>query len=202
MAVNKVWIVRHGETAYNAEHRWQGHLDIELSDIGRQQAHKLANHLKQLPIEAILSSDLKRCHQTAQPIADLLNLPIQLDSRLREINLGILQGKTNQQMQTDEPEIMAKWASRNMDYRLPDGESRYDLGQRMYLAWSEAVSRDDIENLLIVTHGGSIRQLMRRLFDDWQVPSHGIPNTSITHLERDDDVWRLASEGQTPHLIV
>ncbi len=202
MAVNKVWIVRHGETAYNAEHRWQGHLDIELSEKGIAQANQVAQYLQQFPIQAIFSSDLKRCQQTAQPIAKLLNLRVQQDSRLREINLGILQGKTSQQMEAEQPEIMAKWASRDMNYRLPDGESRADLQERMYSAWYDAVATDSVHNLLIVTHGGSIRQLMRRLFDDWQLPTYGIPNTSITHLERDEEVWRLISEGQTPHLIV
>src|SRR5690606_24937790 len=89
------WLIRHGETEWNAGRRLQGWLDIPLSDIGRQQAHRLAAHLRALQgpqFKAVLSSDLSRAAETARIATEHLGLPVLADERLRERNYGVYQG--------------------------------------------------------------------------------------------------------------
>ncbi|MBE0688577.1 MAG: histidine phosphatase family protein, partial [Anaerolineae bacterium] len=94
MPVIRVHIIRHGETIWNHEKRWQGQLDTPLSERGVQQAKLLARYLQTRPITAIYTSDLQRAYVTGEIIADALGLRPQTDTRLREMNMGVLQGLT------------------------------------------------------------------------------------------------------------
>src|SRR5689334_1446566 len=101
MVVEKVYLIRHGETEWNLTGRWQGILDAPLSAIGHEQARKLANYLSETSIQAIYTSDLSRAVDTAQALAAVLNLVPILDKRLRELDIGIFQALTK-------PEILER----------------------------------------------------------------------------------------------
>src|SRR5687767_10128865 len=92
--VKYVSLIRHGETEWNTTGRWQGILPVPLNDIGREQARKLAATLRQDAIQMIYTSDLSRAAETAQIIADTLGIPVSVDERLRELDIGIFQGLT------------------------------------------------------------------------------------------------------------
>ena len=94
MTATTLLLVRHGETAWNAEHRIQGHLDIPLSPSGIQQAARLAKRLAGTPIDAIYSSELVRAWLTAEPLAACVGVPIVAETRLRERSFGIFEGLT------------------------------------------------------------------------------------------------------------
>src|ERR1044071_155249 len=86
--MTRVLLIRHGETAWNREQRWQGHADVPLSDDGHEQARRLASYLGRSTIHAVYSSDLQRASQTAAELARVLGVETRLDSGWREIDVG------------------------------------------------------------------------------------------------------------------
>lgn len=202
MPVKRVLIVRHGETDYNATRRYQGYLDIPLNTIGQEQAQKLGVYLKDggWELDAIYSSDLKRAYGTAQEIATVLGMDVVNEVRLREINVGIFQGKTREEIQAQHPEEWAQWRTDD-GFVAPNGESRLQLRARAYEAWQEVTEQDDASTIMLVAHGGTIRQLMEQLIPADDLPQLYFVNTSLTILERNaDDTWSITAMGTTPHL--
>jgi len=202
MAVKTIFIVRHGETDYNAAHRWQGHLDVQLNAIGRFQAQQLANYLKTEGIipDTIYSSDLSRALDTARIVAQIAHIRIHKEPRLREINVGIFQGMTRQEMSQVAPDSLDQWDTDD-SFVISNGESRLMLQERAYAAWKDIIERKDHETVMIFTHGGTIRMLLRKILPPEQLLDLRVPNTSLTILERLPG-GKLSSIkiGATPHL--
>lgn len=199
MTVRRALFVRHGETDYNAERRIQGHLNVALNETGRLQAAALAGYLADMPIGAIYSSDLIRAYQTAEPIAEALGLPITTNERLREINLGVFQGMTGDELRRSPHHADAYEMWRTDDRYAPSGgESFSQLGDRTLAAWEQIAQQSPAETVLIVTHGGNIKSLVMRLFPSDERPY--ILNTSVTELVQEHDQWILRRFAELPHL--
>ena len=114
---------RHGQTTFNVERRFQGQTDIPLNAVGRQQAERAARYLAALAPDALFCSDLVRATATAEPLARLTGLPVQLDKDLRERNGGLWEGKTDTEIRAEYPDAFARWAP-------PEGESGAALADR------------------------------------------------------------------------
>ena len=199
MSVQRVFIVRHGETDYNVEHRWQGHLDVPLNKNGLYQAQSLAKYLQNEPIDAIYSSDLKRAYDTAQAIADAKQMKVIAEARLREINLGVFQGLTNKQIQEAYPYEKMQWDNNNK-FSPAEGESRHQVQERVHQAWQEITNQTDINTIVLLSHGGTIRMLLARIFPD-RTERVKLKNTSISIIERQiDKVWYSSALNITPHI--
>ena len=199
MPVQRVFIVRHGETDYNVEHRWQGHLDIPLNQNGQQQAQLLANYLQNEVIDAIFASDLKRAYSTAQAIARLKGLSVIADPRLREINVGIFQGMSNVQIEEAYPEDKIQWDINN-DFAPANGESRYQVQTRAYEAWQSITNQADVNTALLVAHGGTIRMLLEKIFPE-RTERIQLHNTSVSIIDRARDMtWLPTALNITPHI--
>jgi broad specificity phosphatase PhoE len=125
----------------------------------------------------------------------------QADERLREFAMGIFQGNTREQI---ESQFAAEWAGFRADYwdyLIPQGESRRQLQDRVYAAWLDLIATAPGPEAALVSHGGSIRVLLMRLFpQDERVQHTHIDNTSVTILERDGASWRLAELNTVDHL--
>jgi broad specificity phosphatase PhoE len=201
MTIRRVLLVRHGETDYNSNGRWQGHLDVPLNAEGEYQAACLAHHLKNTVLDAIYSSDLSRALETARPIAAGRELSIVPDARLREVNLGRFQGLTRSQIAELYPLEHDRW-HHDDGFIVPGGESRLQLQARMFAVFQELTTTVAGETIMLVTHGGSIRRLLLQLFSPDALIGKGIDNTSITTLEKNDDAWRLVEFAATAHLKV
>jgi len=203
MPVEQVYLIRHGETDWNAEKRWQGSIPTELNSLGYQQARLLAQHLSPISFSAIYASDLPRAHQTAQALAELSQQTVQIEADLQEVNVGILQGFTGDELRTRYPKIFAEWINGSMDFAPPDGESRRDGQIRMARIFDAIVARHD-GIVAMVSHGGTIRLLLRMLFSDHQAiqnDQYTLPNTSYSRLVRTTDgAWTVHELGVTPHL--
>jgi broad specificity phosphatase PhoE len=200
----RVLLIRHGQTDWNMQGKWQGMMDIPLNAAGIDQAHALAQRLQDQPIDAIYSSDLLRARVTAEIVADALHLPVYSDARLRELNLGVFQGMTH-------PEISAKFpkeleASRidYMGFTYPQGESRMDMQNRAYAALMDILQGDKAQQIAIFSHGGTIRSLLLRLFPEQKelVSSTSLQNTSVTHFVSDGEAHSLLDLAMTDHLDV
>lgn len=199
MPIQQVIIVRHGETDYNAQHRWQGQLDVPLNKNGKAQAEALAKHLANEALDGVFSSDLKRCYDTARPIAKSKNLTVIPDKRLREVHLGLFQGLTRTQIQEVYPQKMMRWDNDD-SYVITHGESRSQVQNRTFEAWLEIIKREDMSNIMIVSHGGAIRMMLTKVLPQ-TTERLRFANTSFSILERDsNNTWQVKSINMTSHL--
>ena len=141
---------RHGQTTYNAERRFQGQSDVPLNDVGRQQAARAARYLAAMKPYAIFSSDLSRASETADALARLTGLPVQLDKDLRERGGGSWEGKTADEIRSQFPEAFASWAP-------ADGETAVAVADRSSLAMERiADSLPGGSLAVVVSHGGAL----------------------------------------------
>ncbi|MGB7340969.1 MAG: histidine phosphatase family protein [Phototrophicaceae bacterium] len=199
MSIQRVYIVRHGETDYNVQHRWQGHLDVPLNPFGKQQAQSLANYCANIALDAIFSSDLERAMATVNPLAKHKNLSISTDKRLREVHLGIFQGLKRAEIHEAYPHEAMRWDNDDR-FIIPNGESRNQVQKRMISAWQAITSQSNFTNIMIVSHGGSLRLLMKKLFPD-RIEHMHFANTSITIVDRiAPKKWDVVAINTTPHL--
>ena len=129
----KLILVRHGETSWNKERRVQGSdSDIELNDTGLEQARKVANFLKNEPINVIFSSPMQRARATAEAIASYHQVPVEFDQGLKELNVGELEGMSATNLRTTFSQFLMQWWQDGGATKLPSGESLIELQQR---AW-------------------------------------------------------------------
>jgi broad specificity phosphatase PhoE len=155
--VTRLFLWRHGQTASNVESRIQGQLDVPLTDVGRRQAAEAALRLAGRSPEIIVSSDLQRAAHTAAALAEVTDLPVATDVRLRERFYGEWQGHTAPDVQKRWPEAFARWrGGENVDDA--GVENVDDLTKRVAAALREIVDRDSGRTIVVVTHGGAARR--------------------------------------------
>ena len=182
-----LYLVRHGESTYNAEGRIQGQSDAPLSELGHRQSRAVAESLAALPIDALYSSPLRRARQTADPIAARLKLSVHEDRRLMELDAGEFEGRLRSELADAYPAELARWLSGDEDFAIPGGESRRQLAER-----GSAVLRDIAaaghRQVVVVTHGGLLSATLRSLLNlPEPLPPFAFQNGSIT---------RVAADGQ------
>jgi broad specificity phosphatase PhoE len=148
---------RHGQTDYNLERRFQGQSDMPLNELGRQQAAQAARYLATMEPSAIFSSDLSRATVTADALARLTGLPVQLDKDLRERSGGSWEGLT-------EPEIAARFPAERASWNPPDGEASVVVADRASAALARiADSLPGGSLAVVVSHGAALGLAMARL---------------------------------------
>lgn len=156
--MTELWLVRHGQTDWNLTGRWQGQAADApgLNDTGYAQAQTIHEQLKGIEISAIYSSDLLRARQTAEMIAESLGLPVTLEWRLREINLGEWEGMPSEEIEAKYPKELAARAQNSFYERAPNGESPHEVADRVLKAINEIANIHPGESVLIVAHGISL----------------------------------------------
>ncbi len=199
----RICLIRHGETAWNAERRLQGHLDLPLNETGLAQAEAAARHLADEPFAALYSSDLLRTRQTATPLARGLGREMIREPRLRERHYGHFQGLTYEEAAQRYPQDYARHAAREPDFALPGGgESLIEFHHRIAAALTEITARHAGERVAVVTHGG-VLDIIHRFASGKPLEAardFPIPNAALNWIEFDDGRWRLLSWGDQRHL--
>lgn len=147
-------LVRHGETDWNAQHRWQGHSDTELNDAGREQARRLADELER--VDALYSSDLARARETAEILAGTIGLEVRFDPRLRERGFGAWEGLTAEEIESSFPDEQRRWLA-GIGAGAHDAEQFEAFAARVGSFIEEIALRHPDEEVLVVAHGGTIR---------------------------------------------
>ncbi len=147
-----ILLVRHGETDWNREGRWQGHADPPLNDAGRRQAEQLAETLVAEPPAAVYSSDLRRARETAEVVARRLDVPVLTDPRLREVDVGEWSGLTLSEVERLYPEGLRRREAGIAGWE--SGETYEQMGARVVEALHEIAAANDGSRVLVVTHGG------------------------------------------------
>lgn len=195
-------LIRHGETAWNAEGRIQGQLDIPLSAAGLAQANAVALALEPGRYSAIYSSDLERVRETAAPAAARLALPVVLDAALRERHYGSFQTITYKEAEKRFPHLYARFRARDPAFDFEGGESLRAFAARVEECVARIAARHLGEEVLVFTHGGvldivhrrakGMRLQTRREFD--------LRNAAINRVEISSAQWRVLGWGERAHL--
>lgn len=187
----ELWLIRHGETLWNREDRIQGQSDPPLSDLGVQQAKRLAKRFQEQAFDAVYSSDLDRAHMTARLV--LPGAKVKTDTRLREISFGNWEGQIWRDLKSDEGALLERWWRDPYENRAPGGESYRNLSERVK-AWLAELPK--VGKVIAFSHGGTIRSA---LYAHTGQPEGGVwrfhlDNTSINRV--------LIGEGEVTLLTV
>jgi broad specificity phosphatase PhoE len=145
-------LIRHGQTDWNAEGRWQGQADQPLNEVGCGQACQAADYLRQFGFNALYSSDLRRAFETAQIIGHELGLDVVAEPRLREINLGRWQGMQVAEIQAQYPEEFRRWREQPLSVQPPGGETLAALAARVLEAVNAIIARHPRQRVGVVSH--------------------------------------------------
>ncbi|HVH46683.1 MAG TPA: histidine phosphatase family protein [Labilithrix sp.] len=201
-------LARHGETADNARRIFQGQAGSGLNRLGRAQAARLAERMRQSPLSplaAIVASDLERAAETARYVSEACGVPVELDPGLREVDVGTWTGKGYDEVATLFPEEWAAWEA-GIDVRRGGGETYAELAQRVDGAISRIAARYEgaDRRILVVSHGGAIKSWISKLLgvsSDGLRALAGVANAALTVVERDARArHRLHSWNDAAHL--
>jgi broad specificity phosphatase PhoE len=174
-------LARHGQTDDNLEPiRVQGFTDTPLNDVGRRQAHELAERAADMEIESLWTSDLIRARETAEIVGQRIGLAPQPDARLREGDRGLWEGRRFIDVKREDPDLYAAWRRAGADFRFPGGESLQEHSDRVAAALRDIHTSGRLP-ALVVCHRGSIRAVLCRrdprgldAFHDYDVPNTGV----------------------------
>ncbi|MCM3439536.1 histidine phosphatase family protein [Metabacillus halosaccharovorans] len=191
--MTKIGFIRHGSTPWNIEGKAQGWCDIPLNIDGIVDANRLAQRLLLEDWDIIYSSDLIRAHHTANIIAEKMMKTVYLDSRLREIAGGLIEGTT-------EEERILKWGSgwRELDLQIESDDRVLSRGITFI---NEICEKHPNENVLIVSHGSFLKKIIKKLIPN-EPFEESLLNTSITLLQRDTIGWSCSLFNCTKHLVL
>jgi len=154
--MTELWLIRHGQTDWNKEGRIQGSIDQPLNEYGIDQAKELAAKLNGNEFIAVYSSPAKRAYQTAIILMEGRDIHIHCDSRLREINLGIWEGMTWQEVTEKYPDLLMKREADPEKVAPPGSENYSELAERMIEAVNDIVAAHPDGRVLVVSHGMTI----------------------------------------------
>ena len=182
-----IYVVRHGETDWNTQQRIQGHTDIPLNTNGELQAKELGEHLKDIHFDGVFSSDLQRAKRTAEIVSLERKLAIKTTELLRERTWGVMEGKSNSELK-GLLETLLKTVKEEDLYAFkpfPDVESDEELMARVLTYLREIAVSFPQKTVLVVTHGGVMRELLNLLEPLDKNLRYGIGNAAYVKLESD-----------------
>lgn len=197
-------LVRHGETDWNRELRFQGQIDVPLNETGQRQAQRLAQRLAHEPVVRLVASDLRRARQTAESIGEglvaALDTGLATDAGLREQNFGLVDGMRVEDIQREHAAAWAQWVRFDADYAFPGAESTRQFHARVMAALSVLALPMAFQapcTTVVVTHGGVLDMVYRTALS---LPLSGprqaaIPNAGLNRVK----VWL---DGATPRFEI
>lgn len=197
----EIILIRHGETEWNKVRKYQGHMDIELNDWGRQQAGEAAKELANLDIDYFASSDLKRARETAEIIASFHNNNIKEFKELREMNFGEWEGKVFKEIKNDYPEDFQKWIEDPIKFSPPAGETLKEFQDRV-LEGFNTILENGFDRNAIVTHGGVIMVFLATILEMPLINyrKFEVANTGITRVNLYDNSYVLKEFNSQSHM--
>jgi len=200
--MTELTLIRHGETDWNAKRRIQGQLDAPLNDVGHAQAEAIGLRYRDETVDVLISSDLSRAKQTMEPIANACGLEVFYDSRLRERNLGVLQGLFYEEAQNTMPQVLDVFQSRQIDTPIAGGESLREFAQRVSAFLTETVETYAGKRIVAVTHGGVVDIACRHANGNSLDAPRDFPihNTSVSTFRVDSSGFHLINEADLSHL--
>lgn len=203
----QVYLVRHGETLWNAARRIQGQSDSALTEKGEKQAHQVGERVKSFGITHVIASDLGRTKRTAEIIADACGCTVITDPRLRELNMGVLEQRPLDSLTDEEERWRQSLVNGTENGRIPEGETMGELASRMHAALNACLDLPEGSRPLIVSHGMALGVLVSTLLG---LPAHAerrlrLRNCSISRVDHQQSAWLAAgwvveTAGDVSHL--
>ncbi len=204
MAITRFILVRHGETTWNKEGRYQGQIDTPLTPFGREQGQLAAKALANVPIDVCYASPLSRAVDTATMCVAAHGLQVNTDSRLLEINHGEWEGLLSDDVGKSYPELLALWKTKVVGVTMPGegGEDITAVRDRSMAAFRELAEKHQGQTVLVVAHDAVNKAVLCDILDIdlshfWQIKQD---NTCINVFEYQDGKWRLVLMNSTTHL--
>jgi probable phosphoglycerate mutase len=200
---NTIILWRHGQTDWNVANKFQGHTDIPLNSVGEYQAKHAARLVVDMKPTSIISSDLSRARTTAQALADLNGLTINIDPRLRETNCGKWEGLTGEEIREVDLANLKEWSLGGDNPAGGTGDRRSEVGARA----KAAIAGKDGETLIVATHGGTARAVIG-MYLELPIPYWskigGLSNASWSVLTHTPKGWLLTEHnaGSIPEPVL
>lgn len=196
----KFTIIRHGETGWNAEKRFQGHKNSPLTETGIENTHITGKALRDHKFDVFVSSDLGRTIQTSEIISQHIGMEVtETSDRIRERNYGILQGLSHDEIAVKYPEIYGELKNMKFNFAIPEGETFEQFYNRVSGYMKHLAEKYKDKHILLVSHGGALNCIFRMVM---QLPleakrNFSILNNSINIVEHqgDGDFWTMVSWG-------
>lgn len=199
----KLILVRHGETEWNKLGKFQGQADIPLNERGLSQAKDTAKAAICWRPTALYSSPLDRTMQVAEEIAKVTGLSVATDPRLKELDLGEMEGVSGEQMRTQWPQVHETWRRHPELVTMPGGESLVQLHERTWQAFESVEKAHGQEDtIVVISHNFAIRAICGTLLGMPLSNFHRmfLNLSSVTRMDRGQMGWRLLSYNSTSHL--
>lgn len=198
----RIILVRHGETQWNKEGRYQGQIDTDLSDRGKEQGELLGEALKGIKIDIAYSSPLKRAFETAQAGLKYHDLEIGIVPGLTEISHGTWEGLLSSELKETHGVLVEQWHATPHLVQMPEGENLQQVQARAMAAIEELAEKHEGQTVLVVSHDATNKAIICGalgidLSRFWQVKQD---NTCINVLEYQDGRWRVALLNDTCHM--
>jgi probable phosphoglycerate mutase len=204
-------LIRHGETDWNRELRFQGQIDVPLNDIGLLQAQRLQQRFEDALVAwqaegrvptRLISSDLVRAQQTAQAVAQALGQACVIETGLREQCFGVFEGLRATDIQTQHPDAWQQWLKFDAHYAVEGAESTQVFHDRVIAAMAQLAQQHAGERLVVVTHGGVLDMIWRHAR---ALSLHGprvcdIPNAGVNQVAWRDATLQILDWADTAHL--
>ncbi len=196
----RLYLIRHGQTAWNVEGRAQGHSDVGLDDEGLRQSRLLGRAFRGVELARVVSSDLSRALETARTVASATGAPLTTDPRLREQCFGEWEGRLYSDWRAEIEVHATNSGQPPADFAPPRGESIREVWERIGEFASTLCLKDG--DLAVVSHGGAAGLLLARLREE---PidagrTYRFPNASVTLLARSSDRWEVVRFADVQHL--
>lgn len=200
----RIYLIRHGETEWNIQGKYQGQVDTDLSERGKWQGERVGEALAKIRPDHILTSPLKRARETAECCAKHHQMEVELDHRLTEIAHGTWEGRYSEEIATTDAALLAAWQNAPHTVTMPQGESLADVLARVRVAFDEYAQKYDGQTIFVVAHDAVNKVIIADLMGMdlsrfWQIKQD---NTCINVLEYEDGIWRLVTLNNVGHLGV
>lgn len=207
--MQQIFLVRHGETQWNAERRLQGQSNSPLTEQGQQQAKRVGERVAAYGITHIISSDLGRAKQTAEIIAEFTGCPVSTDPRLRELNMGVLETRKLAELTAEEEQWRHSLINGSPQGRIPGGETMAEAAERMHQALNACRELPAGSRVLLVSHGMALGTLINTLLGlpAWAERRIRLRNGSLSRVDYQQspwlaDGWIVETAGDVSHLSV
>ncbi|RCX10351.1 putative phosphoglycerate mutase [Anaerobacterium chartisolvens] len=199
----RLFFVRHAEAEGNASRRFHGWTDGDITEKGHRQSERVAERLRDVPIDVIYCSSLKRTLSTCQYIAKAKGLPIIKTDKLKEINGGDWEGERWEELPGTWPKEYDTWENKPHIHTMPNGESMEAFQERLLSEVEYIVKNNEGKNICIVTHGTAIKAMLcsfRSCSLEEMVNIPWFDNTSVTVIDYQDGKFSIVLEGDISHL--
>ena len=202
--ITKVYVVRHGQTAWNLEEVFRGRADIPLDDTGKKEVHLAGAALKHETIHAVYSSPLSRSMETAENIAKFQDVDVAPLDAIIDISYGDWEGKPLAEVQENFPQLYERWLKAPHKVRFPNGETLAEVGGRAMNAVKQLVARHKDENIALVAHRVPNKVICCALIgidlsNFWRIQQDTASTNLFTYK---DDQWIVSYLNDTSYLKV